>query len=215
MTNIQVCDSNGTSMGDMEAQICVQHGFGDGQKLSCTRTVKAVSDMFYNLPISGYIAFNLGAINSINSVVGGVQVQVLEDMKVGDGDFLKKGEIVTLTDEQAYMYLRGRDLNEFGSATGRLRRQEQYINNYIMTVKNSSGVNRAKVENIYNALEDYMVTSVDFTELVTNLIEYDYTENDMYTVPGTTKNGKQFEEYYIEEEEFVNMILEVFYRNVD
>lgn len=215
MTEIAVCDENGRSMGNMEAQICVQHGFGDGMKLSCTRTVKAVSDMFYNLPISGYITFNLGAIKSINNVVGGVQVEVLQDMKNAQGDVLKKGDIVTLTDDEAYLYLRGRDLTEFGSATDRLRRQEQYINNYIMTVKGSSGVSRTKVESIYNALEDYMVTSVDFTELVSSLIEYEYTEDDMYTVPGETKKGDKFEEYYIDDDEFVDMILEVFYKEVD
>ncbi len=216
MTDVFVCDKDGKSMGTMQAQICVQHGFGDGEKLSCTRTVDAVEDMFYNLPISGYIAFNMGAVKEINHVIGGIEVEVLEDISSKDGRIqLKKGDTVTLSDDEAMLYLRGRDLDEFGSATNRLRRQEQYINKYIWAVKNSSGVSRTKIESLYEATEDYMVTSVDFTELVSQLIEYEYTEDDMYTVPGEMKMGKDFEEFYINQDEFYDLIFEVFYNEVD
>lgn len=216
MADVAICDENGRSMGKMQAQICVQHGFGDGKKLSCTRTVKAVSDMFYNLPISGYISFNMGAVKQINSVVGGIQVEVLEDMQSSDHSIsLEKGDIVTLDDDQALLYLRGRDLEEYGSATKRLRRQEQYISNYITTVKTSSGVTRTKIESLYDATRDYMVTSVDFTQLVSKLIDYDYSEEDMYTVPGELKQGEEFEEYHIDEDGFYDLILEVFYDEVE
>lgn len=216
MTDIAVCDEEGKSMGKMEAQICVQHGFGDGKKLSCTRTVEAVADMFYNLPISGYISFNLGAIKPINKAVDGVELEVLQNMKSKDGSVkLKKGQKLLLSDDEAYLYLRGRDTTKFDSATDRLRRQEQYINAYIMNIKNSGGVSRAKVEKLYQAMEAYMVSSVDFTKLVNELIEYDYTEDDMYTVPGIAKKGSDLEEYHIDQDAFYDLIFEVFYQEVD
>lgn len=216
MTSIFVCDEEGKSLGNMEAQICVQHGFGDGKKLSCTRTVDAVSKLFYNLPISGYIAFNLGAIEPINSVVGGVEVEVLDDLQNKSGTIsLTAGETVTLSDEEAYLYLRGRNLNKFDSATDRLRRQEQYINNYISSVKNSGGMSRSKVERIYKAMEPYMVSSVDFTELISDMIEYDYTAEDLYTVPGETVKNGDLEEFHVDQDEFYDLIFEVFYNQVD
>ncbi len=216
MTDISVCDKDGKSMGKMQAQICVQHGFGDGKKLSCTRTVDAVSDMFYNLPINGYIAFNMGAIRIINDVMGGVSVDVLDDISSSDGKInLKKGEKVTLTDDEAYLYLRGRNLDEYGSANDRLRRQEQYINNYILAVKNSRGISNSSIEDLYNQTEEYMVTSVEFTELVSQLIDFEYTEDDMYTVPGETKMGKEYEEFYINKDDFYDLIFKVFYNEVE
>ena len=57
-----------------------KHGYGDGMELSCERSVAAVSRLFYNLPISGYAAINMGAIPALNDAVGGVQVTVLDDV---------------------------------------------------------------------------------------------------------------------------------------
>lgn len=215
MTEIEVYDENGNSMGKMDAQICVQHGFGDGKKLSCTRTVNAVSKMFYNLPISGYISLNIDAIKQINNVVGGVQLEVLQDISSNNQVVLKKGDVVTLDGDQAMLYLRSRDMTEFGSAMDRLRRQEQYINTYINTIKTSSGITETKIESIFNATKEYMVSSVDFTELVSKLVDYEYSEDDMYTVPGKMEQGDEFEEYNIDEDEFYDLILEVFYNEVE
>ena len=33
--------------------------------------------MFYNLPISGYMSINMGAIGDINDAIGGVEVKCL------------------------------------------------------------------------------------------------------------------------------------------
>jgi anionic cell wall polymer biosynthesis LytR-Cps2A-Psr (LCP) family protein len=71
MTEIDVYDDNGDYIGSGQGQICLQHGYGDGAELSCERTEKAVSNLFYNLPIHGYLSINMGAIKAINSAVGG------------------------------------------------------------------------------------------------------------------------------------------------
>ena len=55
------------------------------------------------------------------------------------------------------------------------------------------------------------MTSVDFTDLVTELMDYDFSEDQMYTVPGETVMGDQYEEYYVDEDALLNLIMEVFY----
>ena len=60
-------------------------------------------------------------------------------------------------------------------------------------------------------VSDYLVTSVDFTDLVTELMDYDFSEDQMYTVPGETVMGDQYEEYYVDEDALLNLIMEVFY----
>ena len=68
MTDIKLCDKEGYSMGTIQGQICLQHAFGDAKRISCQRSVDAVADLFGNIPISGYLAMNMGAIPTIDAV---------------------------------------------------------------------------------------------------------------------------------------------------
>ena len=55
----------------------------------------------------------------------------LQDINVPAKDVdLKKGQTKTLTGNEAYCYLRNRDITQFESATDRSRRQEQYLNGF-------------------------------------------------------------------------------------
>ena len=78
-------------------------------------------------------------------------------------------------------------------------------------LKAVAGGNSAMVVGVYNSVSDYLVTSVDFTDLVTELMDYDFSEDQMYTVPGETVMGDQYEEYYVDEDALLNLIMEVFY----
>ena len=212
MTDIEMYDESGNFISEVQAQICLQHAFGDGRKLSCSRTTDVVAKLFGNIPISGYVAMNMGGIPMMNDAVGGVEVTVLQDVIYPNkGVDLREGETVNLGGEEAYCYLRGRDVTEYDSASDRLRREEQYIVNYMAKLKAVAGGNSAMVVGVYNSVSDYLVTSVDFTDLVTELMDYDFSEDQMYTVPGETVMGDQYEEYYVDEDALLNLIMEVFY----
>lgn len=221
MTTIRLCDEQGYDLGEIEGQLCLQHSFGDGKRLSCTRSVDAVSKLFGNIPISGYLSMNMGAIPTMNDAIGGVEVTVLDDLFVPDENVnLKKGETVTLNGTEAYYYLHGRDVTEFGSATRRLRREEQYIVAYMDKLKKIAGGDSERVVSIYDSIADYLVTSVDFTSLITELAGYEFSENQMYTVPGEIVegepiDGKTYEEYHVDEEAMQALIMEVFYEPVE
>lgn len=215
MTEIKVYDEEGYSLGSLEGQICLQHAFGDGRKLSCSRSVDAVAKLFGNIPISGYLAMNMGGIPMMNNAVGGVEVEVLQDITdLKRGVELHEGDVVTLSGEEAYCYLRVRDVGEYDSATDRLRREEQYIVNYLSTLRTMSGGNSSMVVSVYDSIADYLVTSVDFTNLITELMSYEFSEENLYTVPGETVMGGEFEEYYVDEDAFLDLIYEVFYTKI-
>ena len=215
MTRIEQCYDTGASAGYKTSQICIQHGYGDGMNLSCTKTVNAVSHLFYNLPINGYLSIRMGALPMMNDAVGGVEVTVLDDLvNESKGVNLKKGETVTLNGQEAYIYLRGRDINEFDSATNRLRRQEQYITAYMDKLKAVAGGDASAAVKIYESIEDYIVSSIDFAGLVSEVSGYTYTSDNLYTIPGETIMGEVYEEYYVDEEAFYDMMLEVFYTEV-
>ena len=214
MTEVTVYGEGNFVLGKTKAQICTQHGFGDGKKLSCSRTADAVSYLFYNIPIDGYFSINMGAIPLMNDAIGGTQVIVLNDLSYPDVN-LKKGDTVNLMGMEAYYYLRGRDINEFDSATNRLRRQEQYITSYFAKMKEVSAGSKTKVLQVYESIEDYIVTNIDFVELVSELMSYEYDENRMYTVPGETIMGETYEEYHVDDKALYDMIIDVFYNEVD
>lgn len=220
MTDIRLCDPKGNDLGTFYTQICLQHGFGDGKRLSCSRSVDAVSGLFGNIPISGYLAMNMGGIPKMNDEIGGVELKVLQDIDFPEQKVsLKKDDIVTLNGTEAYYYLRGRDIEEFDSATDRLRREEQYILAYMKKLKTLAGRDSSKAVGIYNSISDYLVASVDFTDLITELMGYEFSDDDMLTVPGETKigqpvDGKRFEEYYVDEEKMQKLIIQVFYEEL-
>lgn len=215
MTELEVYDADGNSLGRMEGQICLQHAFGDGRRLSCSRAMNTVSKLFGNISISGYLSMNMGGIPIMNDAVGGVEVTILEDIRdSSQGVNLSAGETRTLTGVEAYCYLRGRDVTEFNSASDRLRREEQYIVNYMKKLKELTGNNPAMGIGAYRSVADYLVTSVDFTALITELMDYEFSEARMYTVPGEATMGERFEEYYVDEDAFQDLIYEVFYTKI-
>lgn len=220
MADIELCDEEGIDMGPLKTQICLQHAFGDGKRLSCSKTVDAVSGLFQNIPISGYLAMNMGGIPQMNDAVGGVEVTVLQDISFPKaGVDLKKGKKVTLDGTQAYYYLHGRDTEAYDSATKRLQREEQYIVAYMDKLKKVSTENPDQVTEIYNSVSDYLVTSVDFTSMIEQLMNYSFSEDQMYTVPGKTVegkpiDGKRYEEYHVDEDAMEELIMKVFYTPV-
>lgn len=216
MTRIETCDKDGKILGYKKAQICIQHGYGDGANLSCVRAADAISYLFYNIPVNGYLAMNMDGMPIMNDAIGGVEVTVLTDLSNNaKGVSLKKGETVTLTGDEAYVYLRSRDVEEFDSASDRLMRQEQYIKAYMTKLETIASQNPAAAVSIYEDLEDYMVSSIDFAGLVSEVQAYSFDpEADMYSLPGETIMGNVYEEYYLNEEAFYEMVLDIFYHEV-
>jgi LCP family protein required for cell wall assembly len=215
MTEIERFTGNGTSMGTGTAQICLQHAYGDGKKLSCSRVEDAVSGLFYNIPIQGYISMNMGAIPGMNDAAGGVRVTVLDDLHYEDrGVDLKKGEEVTLNGQEAYCYLRGRDVNDFDSASERLRRQEQYITSFLTGLQSAADKQQV-ITDIYDAIGEYTVTDVEIENFLSALLEYQYTEENLYTVPGEVIQDEDgYEEYIVDKIAFYDLVIRLFYEEV-
>ena len=111
--------------------------------------------------------------------------------------------------------MRSRDVDEFDSASGRLERQEQYLNALlpVMLKKITSG---SSVVSIYNKAEDYLFSNIDYARLADEMsgLSYDGSE-DMYNIPGEVVMGSQFEEFYVDEDGLYQLILDVFYDKVD
>lgn len=216
MTPIEVCNKDGNYIETMEAQITLQHAYGDGMKISCERTKDAISKLFYDLPIHGYCSLNMGAIPIINDELGGVRVTVLEDLTQSDKHLIE-GENVLLEGDMAYWYLRDRHMNEFDSAGKRLERQKQYINAFLKKLFETVKQSPSRILDIYKDVKPYTVTDLEINEIsyfASLSTSFDYSGYQMYSLKGETKMGEQFEEFYVDDQNLYELILKIFYKEV-
>lgn len=216
MTDIDVYNKQGDYMGTSEGQITLQHAYGDGGAESCERTQKAVSRLFYDLPIHGYCSVNMGAIPVINDTIGGVTLEALEDVP---GTKLKTGQEIHLKGMDAYYYLHNRDIRSFDSAGRRLERQQQYLKAYADKAMKQMAQDITLPVKLYTALSKYMVTDVTVDEvsyLAPQLLDYTFDMEHMYSLPGSTIEAEDgFEEFHVDEKGLYELILRVFYQKVD
>lgn len=176
MTELKYYDPAEEAYFTDEGPICIQHGFGTGLEDSCELQVRSVSKMLYNIPINAYIAINLPAISALNHTVGGVEVEVLEDIPpvahgdydYGIGDSLTGvvGQKITLNDNQAYAYIRYREMTNVNSNENRVNRQKQYIKALAKKMVSMTKKDLTFPFKVKDALTDYMVTDIDSDELI-------------------------------------------------
>lgn len=218
MADVDIYNEEGAYVNTVKAQIAVQHGFGNGMEESCDYQCKAVSRFLYGLPIHGYAAINMAAIPALNDAVGGVDVTVQEDISIKD-PLLVKGAQVHLEGKSAFWYVKYRDMNQFGSADGRLERQKQYLAGFMDAAKKTVKEDISVVSRLYSALKPMMVTNVTSGEavyLATELLDYDFGgKNEFRMIKGETVMGEVFEEFYVDEDALYEMILDIFYEPVD
>lgn len=218
ITTLEVYDENGKFLGNGEGQLTLQHGYGDGAELSCERSLNAVSRLFYGLPIHGYCAINMGAIPLLNDAVGGVEVVALETM-VLNGRKVKEGETVHLQGAEAYDYLHERDINSFNSASKRLGRQKQYLTAYAAAAIDTITADITFPVTLYNTLIKYMVTDISVDEvsyLAGQALGYHFSDENMFILEGETVVGRRdFEEFHVDERALYDLIINVFYEEVE
>lgn len=219
MAEVDVFDEDGNYQGVYTKQIALQHGYGDGGEESCLRQVKAVSRMFHDIPIHVYAAISMDAIPELNDVLGGITVEVLDDIIYPEYDMdLHQGETVTLNGEKAYWYVRLRNENVFNSNELRLQRQKQYLTTFAAQAKKLSVKDVRVAVKLYQAASKYTVTNVDlnkFTYMATEYLNYDFDVKDLYSLQGEVIQGNQFEEFYVDEDALQELIMEVFYEPVE
>ena len=216
MTEIEANDGEGGLTWTTRAQITLQHGYGDGGELSCERSVKAVSNLFYGLPVHGYCAVNMGAIPVLNDAVGGVTLTALETLDFGDRRVLE-GEEIHLEGENVYAYIHSRDTSSFNSAGRRLQRQVQYLEAYAAAALETFRKDITFPVTLYGKLSRYMVTDITVDEvgyLAAQAAGYGFRREDMHTLEGETRMGEVYEEFYADEKALYELILEVFYEEV-
>ena len=215
MTDIEIYDTAGMYLEKQKAQITLQYAYGDGRQKSCQLMERAVSELFYGIPIHGYGALDMQSIAALNDAVGGVEVTVLEDMTKFKWDWTE-GAKVLLKGEEALLYIRERDENsqELGTNIKRVERQKQYLTHYIAALKNKMQQEVTFPVTLLGNLNKHLVTSLSLNEitfLADTLLGYDFTMDNIISSPGESKMGEKHEEFYLDDIALKKIVIDVFY----
>ncbi|GFO85885.1 MULTISPECIES: LCP family protein [Anaerostipes] len=218
MADIKTYNEKGKYTGTKKTQLCLAYAYGDGEKLSCTNTVDAVSKVLYGIPIDSYVSINLSAISVLNDAVGGVNVQVIGDLTSVDPD-LKEGANVTLLGDQAETYVRTREHEPLDANLERMRRQQQYITAFIQKGLHEIRSDIMLPVDLLNLISDNAVTNVSvpkLTYLATEALGVSFSSDDIHSFDCDIKEGDSgYAEYYPDETKLFELVLDVFYTRVD
>jgi len=195
-----------------EGQITLQYGYGDGRESSCELTKETVSNVLYDIPINGYAAIGYDAIPFLNDSVGGVEVTVTEDV-VGDTGWIV-GDKIVLYGPNAILYVRYRDTTIFESARLRTVRQKEYLSAFVNQAMEQTKKDITLPIRLYQGIQDYVVTDLTTDEIIYLIDEvagYNFSEARIYTMPGETVQGEVYEEFYPNENEMRDLLIQLYY----
>lgn len=223
MADVDIYNEEGAYVTTATAQIAIQHGFGNGVEESCGYQQKAVQRLFYNLPVHGYAAVHMNAIISLTDMIGGIELDSLEDVgsafegKSKGELVIRKNEHVVLDGEKAYSYVRYRNIKIEGSADRRLERQQQFLGEFIRKAKAQTAKDITLPVKMYQAVTEQMVTDVTVDEvayLASTAMDYRFDKSQFYSLKGETVKGEKYEEFYVDEDALYELILDIFYEPV-
>lgn len=216
MTDVRSLDEDGNYLATTRIQIALAHAHGDGGTVSCENTVDAVSTLLNGQKIDKYAAMGMDAIPVINRLVGGVTVTIEDDFP-GSDPAMAVGNTVTLNDEQAELFVRGRmDVGD-GTNENRMKRQGIYLSALKELVKEKCRDYKAFPLTLYDGLEEYMVSDMtrnDFIKLAAALL--DAEEQPEIRLEGESVIGRfDYKEFTVDEESLNAAIAALFYDKYD
>ena len=210
MSYFEVFDPTGNSMGVSEAQLCLSYSYGDGKHESCKKTVSAVSDFLYEIPIHAYYSMKYMAIREVNDAIGGVEVQIKDDMSAVDERFVT-GEKISLDGELAGKYLTARMNVGNGSNEERLTRHREYILSFIKTAIGAVKKDLSLPFELYNKIADNSTTDLSVDEIVYLATLATELDISFHSIEGTTDSSGTFDEFRPDDDALWQLILDIFY----
>lgn len=226
VTDIRVLDAmNFSYVNTIKGPIAIQHGYGDGAEISDEATVNAVSNLLYSAPIYRYAAMNMSAIETINDAVGGVEVEILEDMTKWNKKMVK-GTQYELWGKDATIYISRRDTSIDDSSIGRMKRQTQYLKALFQKGKVKTKEDILFPVTTYMEVKDSIHTNLttdEITYLARQAIEMEISDENIRTIPGQMRHieadefyGYPFPMGYVTDDEALKqMIIDTFYYEVE
>lgn len=207
-------DSFGKEVGLYDFQLGLQYTMGNGLERSCELMEETVSRMLGGIPIHGYCALYWSGVEIIQQEIGGVTVNVPEELHLLDvANFPESGE-VELSPEQAKIYVQGRDITVTGSNELRMQRQQNYMKAMYQKLRKTLLSHPLKSVEMKELIEDYLVTDLSKEEILALGVQIAVKTKESpihETIQGTSVDTHTQDAFYIDEKALDEFLVRTFY----
>lgn len=217
MTEVHRFSRNGGDLGTYVTHLGYAYANGDGGTASCENLKTAVSTLFNNLPIDGYMVSNQTSIVMINDLVGGVTVTVPNNDLATKYPELTEGNIVTLDESNVRAYVQQRDTAVDFSNEGRIERQKSFVLSFMDEFGAMVKEDASSVWDSLEACSDWMQTDITknkYLSLADAFSQTNLAPDSYYILEGEDQLGELHDEFYYDEDALQELIIKLFYREV-
>lgn len=217
MTEVHRFSRKGDDLGVYVTHLGYAYTNGDGGEASCENLKTAVSTLFNNLPIDGYMVSNQTSIVMINDLVGGVTVTVPNDDLAAKYPELTTGNVVTLDESNVRAYVQQRDTDVDFSNEGRIERQKSFVLSFMDEFGAMVKEDASSVWDSLEACSDWMQTDITknkYLSLADAFSNTNLTPDSYYILEGEDQLGELHDEFYYDEDALQELIIKLFYREI-
>ena len=217
MTDVHRFSRNGGDLGTYVTHLGYAYANGDGGTASCENLKTAVSNLFNNLPIDGYMVSNQKSIVMINDLVGGVTVTVPNNDLATQYPELTEGNIVTLDESNVRAYVQQRDTAVDFSNEGRIERQKSFVLSFMDEFGTLVRDNSTQVWDELEECSNWMQTDITKNKYLSLADAFSQTNlaPDSYDIlEGEDQLGELHDEFYYDEDALQELIIKLFYREI-
>ena len=215
MAEMNVLGVAGNKVDTVIQQLALAHTYGNGKEVSCRNAANAVSKLLLGTPINHYLSVTMDAVPVFADMVGGVEVEVLDDFGSIDST-LVKGERVTLTGEHALNYVRTRYGLEDSTNESRMARQRQFLKALYEKANVCIEDNDAFVADAVVKMSEYIVSDCSGNRLQTLFEKIAaYQLDTIRYLEGDTVLGEEHIEFYPDADSVTAVVADLFYKPVE
>lgn len=207
--------TGGSFSGQVTEQLCLQFAYGTDGDSSSALTAAAASRVLDNIPVDYYYTLNIEGVAPINDSIGGVTLVPTQSVP---GTSVVEGQETTLFGKTAEKYVQWRDTTNLTSSLDRTARQVSYVQAFASKVLSSAKSDPAMLISLYQAMGDYTWTNLgldEFSYLATTMLEHGLTSFDVVTLQGTMQQGDTFAEFYLDQDNVKQTVVDTFYHPVN
>ena len=218
MMEMYQTDTEGNSR-PVVTHIALSHSGPGTPEEKAMRTVEAVEQLLCGTKVDHYMAGDISLIADVTDLAGGVPVIVPNDELQKIDPLWKKGTQIILQGPDAERFIRYRDTDVDGTPLTRMDQHKAYIAGLYQRL----GENRDLAVKLSDFVENRTTSDMSKGEYEKILIDaltcgFD-PQKDVQILPGTMtegeENGTVYDQFYVNYEEVIPVLLDSFYRKVN
>ncbi|MCQ2442584.1 MAG: LCP family protein [Oscillospiraceae bacterium] len=210
MVEVDAYNNDGKLIYSGLDHLTMQYSYGNSPASGCRLTRDKISHLLYDTPIDHYLSLTIEGMKAVVDLMGGISLTMPEDYSYIEPAYTK-GATVLLDSQAVERFVRYRDTKNFGSSEVRMERHNWFLIELFRQMKNDQ--NKIGVDKILSTADPYLETDLD-AEAIQKIMGSNLDENSK-KVPGESKAGEFYDEYYVDETALQELLVDLFYLPVD